>query len=102
MTVDYGDGERHGDGGERLHGGDRHADVRAGDDEQDVHGADPGDTLDEPDETFVVNLSNATNATLGDGQGVGTITDDDAAPTLTISDVTVAEGNSGTTPRRSR
>ena len=27
---------------------------------------------------------------------MGTITDDDAAPTLTIDDVTVAEGNSGT------
>ena len=36
-----------------------------------------GDLLDEANETFIVNLANATNATIGDGQGVGTITDDD-------------------------
>ena len=37
-----------------------------------------GDTLDEPDERFLVNLSNLTGATGGDLQGVGTITDNDA------------------------
>jgi hypothetical protein len=36
-----------------------------------------GDTAAGPSETFVVNLSNPTNAIIGDGQGVGTITDDD-------------------------
>jgi hypothetical protein len=36
-----------------------------------------GDTLDEASETFLVNLSNATNATLADSQAVGTITDND-------------------------
>ena len=36
------------------------------------------------------------NATIADGIGVGTITDDDAAPTLSINDVTVTEGNTGT------
>ena len=35
-----------------------------------------GDTDPEPDETFFVNLSNPTNATIADAQGVGTITDD--------------------------
>ena len=30
-----------------------------------------GDTLDEANETFFVNLSNATNATLVDAQGIG-------------------------------
>ena len=30
------------------------------------------------DETFLVNLSNPANATILDGQGQGTITDDDA------------------------
>ena len=35
------------------------------------------DTLDEPDETFTVNLTAPVNATIGDGQGVGTILDDD-------------------------
>ena len=54
-----------------------------------------GDLLDEPSETFFVNLSGATQATIADGQGLGTITDDDAAPTLSINDVTVTEGNAG-------
>ena len=36
-----------------------------------------GDRLAEPNETFVVNLSSPTNATIADGQGVGTIVDDE-------------------------
>ncbi len=55
-----------------------------------------GDTLDEPDETFSVNLSNPTNATIADGQGVGTIEDDDPPPSLSINDVAVVEGDAGT------
>jgi hypothetical protein len=43
-----------------------------------------GDTLDELDETFTVNLSNAANATITDAQGLGTITDDDI-PTVQFS-----------------
>src|SRR5204863_282419 len=57
-----------------------------------------GDTAVETDETFSVNLSGATGATLSDGTGVGTITNDDVTPpTLAINDVTLVEGNSGTT-----
>jgi hypothetical protein len=56
-----------------------------------------GDTLNEPNETFFVNLSGAANALIGDSQGVGNISNDDAVPTLSISDATVVEGNSGTT-----
>ena len=57
-----------------------------------------GDTTVEPDETFNVNLSGATGATISDAQGVGTITNDDQPPpTLAIDDVTMAEGNAGTT-----
>ncbi|MBI3649318.1 MAG: hypothetical protein HY240_11320, partial [Actinobacteria bacterium] len=56
-----------------------------------------GDTIDEYDETFFVNLSNASGGAIGDSQGLGTITDDDAPPSLTVNDVTVTEGNSGTT-----
>ena len=55
-----------------------------------------GDLLDEIDETFFVNLTSPTNATILDGQGIGTITDDDNAPTISINDVTVTEGNAGT------
>jgi hypothetical protein len=36
-----------------------------------------GDNLDEANETFTVTLSGPTGATIGDGSGVGTITDDD-------------------------
>jgi uncharacterized repeat protein (TIGR01451 family) len=57
-----------------------------------------GDTLDEPTETFFVNLANATNGALVDNQGQGTITDNDPTPSLSINDVSVAEGDSGTTP----
>ncbi len=55
-----------------------------------------GDTLDEDNETFTLDLSAPSNATLSDGQGVGTITDDDGLPAITVGDVTVAEGDSGT------
>jgi hypothetical protein len=56
-----------------------------------------GDTIDEANETYFVNLSNPVNATIADGQGLGTITDDDSPPALSIDDVTVTEGNAGTT-----
>ncbi len=56
-----------------------------------------GDAVFELDETFLVNLSNATAATIADGQGLGTISNDDAAPTLSISDVILGEGDSGAT-----
>ncbi|MBS3030751.1 MAG: M10 family metallopeptidase C-terminal domain-containing protein (plasmid) [Dolichospermum sp. DET50] len=51
-----------------------------------------GDMTIESNETFLVNLSNATNATIADNQGVGTITNDDTLPTLSINDITVVEG----------
>jgi serralysin len=37
------------------------------------------DTISEANETFFVNLSNATNATISDAQGIGTIINDDAS-----------------------
>jgi hypothetical protein len=51
----------------------------------------------EPDETFYLNLTSPTNATLAGAQGVGTITNDDPVPTLSIGDVTVRRGTTGTT-----
>ena len=55
-----------------------------------------GDTTVEPDETFWVDLSNAAGAAVDDGQGRGTIRNDDAAvPALSVGDVSVVEGNSG-------
>jgi PKD repeat protein len=55
-----------------------------------------GDTLDEFDETFFLNLSDATNATIAKTRSVGTILDNDEAPTLAILDKTITEGDNGT------
>ena len=46
----------------------------------------------EADETFNVNYV-VSNATIADGQGVGTIQNDDTSSTLSINDVSAAEGN---------
>jgi hypothetical protein len=54
-----------------------------------------GDTRDEYDEAFVVNLFDPEYASIADGQGVGTIVDDDPPPALSINDVALAEGRSG-------
>ena len=51
------------------------------------------DALDEPTETFTVRLSNPTNATISDDEGVGTITDNNAPPSLSIEDATVTEAS---------
>ncbi|MEO8035406.1 MAG: IPTL-CTERM sorting domain-containing protein, partial [Acidobacteriota bacterium] len=55
-----------------------------------------GDTVNETNETFTVNLSAPVNATITTATGTGTIVNDDGAPTLLIDNVTQAEGNSGT------
>jgi len=56
-----------------------------------------GDTIAEPDETFLVNLSNPTNATVG-GQGTGTIQNDDiAADPLEINDAAATATKYGST-----
>lgn len=55
-----------------------------------------GDVIDEPNENFLVNLSNPVNATLGDSQGICTILNDDVTPAVSINDVSIVEGNSGT------
>ena len=56
-----------------------------------------GDTRDEFDETFSVDLSNPVGVAVADRPGVGTIVDDDAAPIVSIDDVSVTEGDAGTT-----
>jgi hypothetical protein len=57
-----------------------------------------GDLLDEHDELFELNLSNPTGATIADGQGLGTIVDNDPLPNVFVSDCAVMEGNAGATP----
>jgi large repetitive protein len=53
-----------------------------------------GDTLDERDETFFVNLSNVAGAVLARTRAAGTIQDDDP-PRITISNARVLEGATG-------
>ena len=60
-----------------------------------------GDPTFEPSEQFSVTLSNVSGATVADGQGAGTITNDDAAPPV-VSDVVISQvygggGNTGAT-----
>lgn len=51
-----------------------------------------GDTSVEPDESFFVNVTNVTGATVGDGQGQGTIVNDD------IHFIHDVQGNGATSP----
>jgi serralysin len=52
-----------------------------------------GDTLPEANETFFLNLSNATNAVIERAQGVGTIQNDDVIPpAISINNLSVNEG----------
>lgn len=59
-----------------------------------------GDTKAEPDEVFSLLLTSATGATIARsaGSAVGTIVDDDTPPTISVADVSLIEGNSGTAP----
>jgi hypothetical protein len=57
-----------------------------------------GDTLDEANEQFTVRLSSAVGATIANGVGVGTITDNDASPSVsTVATLAVPEGGVGDT-----
>ena len=60
-----------------------------------------GDSDDEPNETVIVTLSNAVNATFDGGAtsltGTGTIIDDDGTPALSIGSPSVIEGATGAT-----
>jgi len=56
-----------------------------------------GDTKLEADEWFGIRLSNAVHADLGDFEAMATIVNDDL-PVLSVSDTTLAEGNTGVQP----
>ncbi len=52
-----------------------------------------GDLIDELDETFELNLSNNSSGNLTDPQGIGTITDDDLAPNVSVDAPTAGEAD---------
>ncbi|MET1112144.1 MAG: Calx-beta domain-containing protein, partial [Allosphingosinicella sp.] len=56
-----------------------------------------GDAAVEPDEMFLVNVTNVVNATVGDGQGTGTIVNNDQPPipVASVGDAAITEGDSG-------
>ena len=56
-----------------------------------------GDTANETNQTFVINLSNASGLSITDSQGIGTITNDDLPSVISIADGTITEGASATT-----
>ncbi len=53
-----------------------------------------GDTTQEPNETFFVNISGVTGASVADGQGLGTITNDD----VTITPIGTIQGSGQQSP----
>src|SRR5262249_20085895 len=55
-----------------------------------------GDRVPEADETFFVRLSNANGASIAKGEGIVTIVDDE--PRISINNVSLLEGNSGSAP----
>lgn len=57
-----------------------------------------GDTDDEPDETFSVQLFTAAEIDLLVSQATGVIIDDDGLPSLVVADASILEGNSGSSP----
>lgn len=56
-----------------------------------------GDLLKELDETYLVNITGVTDATIGTASAAGTILDDETQPGIVINDVAVIEGNAGVT-----
>ena len=57
-----------------------------------------GDALDEMDETLTVHLSAAVEATIARADAVGTISDDDPPPALSVAGGAVQEGDVGSRP----
>src|SRR5690606_26770950 len=55
-----------------------------------------GDLNYENNESYTATISSPTNATILTATGTGHIFNDDAIPVLSINDVSIAEGNSGT------
>ena len=95
VTVQLRDRQRHGDAAVRLHAEVGHAPSPRVRRPRPVSVDVNGDTDHEPNETFDVNLTNPSNASIADNKGVGTITNDD--PDVTAPNTFITSGPSGNT-----
>ena len=77
VTVDWATSDGTATAGADYTAGSGTLTFAAGETEKTFDVAVTGDTVDEPDETYTVTLSNAGNASIPDATGTGTITDDD-------------------------
>ncbi|MDH4067278.1 MAG: beta-propeller fold lactonase family protein, partial [Acidobacteriota bacterium] len=97
VTVDYATADGTASAGSDYQAGSGTATIPAGSPSGTVPVLVNGDTLDELDETFFVNLSNPSNATISDAQGRGTITDDEH-PLIIVKKQTIPGGDPGVFP----
>jgi len=67
----------------------------AGETSKQIHIAVNGDTLVEADETFGITLSSVAGTTLARAAATATIRNDDVLPSLSVADIALDEGNSG-------
>lgn len=91
VTVGWRTVDRTAEGGRDFEADEGTVSIPAGETSATVRVTTLQDALDEEDETFDVELVNPVNATIADGRGRVTITDDDLPPTLRISDADAVE-----------
>ena len=84
VSVDWATSDGSARAGEDYTAGSGTVTFNAGDVRRTVTVTVAGDTVDEPNETLAVTLSGASGAEIGDGVATGTITDDDASPSVTL------------------
>jgi chitinase len=95
-SVDYATADGSATDGSDYTGQAGTATITAGNTSTTVDIAVADDSVYEGDETLTLDLTNPVNGQ-GSPSGTGTITEDDAAPGVSIADATVTEGNGGTT-----
>ena len=95
VTVEYETIDDTATAGEDYVAVDAVASFASGQTEQQLSVTVNGDTADELDESFFIALSGSENGTVATELAQGTILNDDTPPTISITDATVLEGNSG-------
>ena len=95
VTVDWKTADRTATAGTDYAAASGSLTFETGDDSKTIAVTVTGDDMDEPNETFTVTLSNAPGATFSDAAGIGTITDDDDAPAVTLILTPTSIGENG-------